>query len=370
MKEKGFSMNCDNLNNIILYFKDSLDQEYPSVPFSHFQTIEYEKLLRSYGQVPVWLIATQNGVVLATWLLFETRENYLNPRFHFFLKHIDVNLHSLHGPTLSNHLDDSFKMDLINLMLNALKERIEKKKYITVKITFSPVFTDKEKEAFANCGISNGYMVNKYYTYLLAIDKNQEENFKKIQANKRTKIRKMEKMEVEIIEINNDQDINYYYDLRVDTILRNKNNKVLFKHFSDTFNIMPRNIYKIFIAKVNNRVGAGQTLFSYNGYVYLSGVSIAKWARDEKIDINDYLQWKIIDWCCENKIQLLDYVGADPYTEDVKIKNIDKFKSSWGSNLVSSIELSYKSESAKKMAYITLKKASKNIRNNLIHIIN
>ena len=98
--------------------------------------------------------------------------------------------------------------------------------------------------------------------------------------------------------------------------------------------------------------------FVHNGYVYLSGVSIADWALAEGVPANDFLQWHILDWARREGCRLVDFVGAAPDSDDPKLKTIDAFKARWGTELVDTLELSLKVVPIRRYALAGLRRLS------------
>lgn len=331
----------------------------PARPLSHYQDPAYAELLRAYHQTPVWLVA-RDGVkqkVLATWLLFETPGNYLAPPTGKLARVLDRHLFAMHGPVLADGLDDGLRQAVIAALLQAIRRRALRTAPISLRLLLDPVMSSAEVASWVRIAQGNFFNVKPSWTYVARLPASRDALLEQIKPDRRTKVRKAEKAGVTFACEPTRAGLEAYYQLRLATLARNGHAALPFAHFADTLAVMgPPGIFKVFLARLGDRVGAGQLAFVYNGYVHLSGVSIADWVLAEGVPANDLLQWCILDWAREQGCRSVDFVGAVPDSADPKQKSIDAFKARWGTELTESVELSLPSVPIRRYALRALRR--------------
>lgn len=331
------------MKKITVRWTKELDFSLPSTPFSHFQTEAYAELLPAYHQSPEWMcLENEDKNCVAAWLFFQSPHNYVRPPKNPLLKFLDVHYFSFHSPTFSEGLTISQKEKLIPLMVKALQKRCQKLQPIQTVFLLSPLLSEEEAKIWEKSAQACALNLSPSYTYLAEISPDPEAVFSQIKSDRRTKVRRMQELGYEFIEVDSLELLRKYYALRNETTAHNALERVPWEHFQRTFEVLhPKGIYKIFLLKVGDRYGAGQTAFAHNEYLYLSGVSLAAWAREEKIAANDALQFEILKWASQKGLKYVDFVGAKPHSTDPKAKNIDYFKSRWGTEVKTTWEIKY-----------------------------
>lgn len=330
-------------------------------PFSHYQDPVYDRLLRAYRQTPLWLVARPRGgtSILATWLLFETPANYLTPPAGKLARVLDRHLLGMHGPVLADGLSRDDRQAVITVLLETVRRRSTRTAPISLRLLLDPVMTPELRADWTRAASGCGFDVKPSWTYLARLPDSKEMLLAGIKSDRRTKIRKAEKAGVTFACDPTTTGLRAYYELRLATLARNGHQPLPFAHFSDTLEVMgPPAIFKVFLARLGDRIGAGQLAFVYNGYVHLSGVSIADWVLSEGIPANDYLQWSILAWALEQGCHSVDFVGAVPESPDPKQKSIDAFKARWGTELTESLELTMPSVPIRRYALGALRRLS------------
>lgn len=309
--------------------------------FSHFQSDFYPQLLLAYHQTPRWFVVRDdNERVLATWLFFETPSNYLSPPKNILSRCLDVHLQAHHGPTLSTDLNAAERRAVLTELIAEVRRYIKKINPLSTTILLNPFLDDEQNSLWSELAVASGFRVYPSYTYAVRLASTVDEMFKKVKGDRRTKVRKAEREGITFEEGQGVEHIRHYYDLRCQTTFRNSHQNVPWEHFEDTWRAMENTgVAKVFLAKQGERYGAGQMAFVYNGYVHLTGVSLADWTLSEKIPANDYLQWHVLKWALETGQDVVDFVGAQPGSNDPKLKSIDQFKSRWGTELYESLRL-------------------------------
>ena len=203
-------------------------------------------------------------------------------------------------------------------------------------------FLDKEYRFFLNKRFVffqhyNSLKTDKYFsTYEVEIQKNEEEMWKYISSRCRNMIRKAEKNNVSVVEIEpSNKYINMYYDMLIDTFSRRgakpfHSRDVFFKLFKHLY---PENI-KFLATEVNGKI-ASMGIFLFNKYhlYFLSGASNPEY---NKYAVNNKLHWEVLKFSMNNNIHLYDMGGKG-------IPSIDKFKESFGGKVKKYQILEYES---------------------------
>jgi CelD/BcsL family acetyltransferase involved in cellulose biosynthesis len=313
----------------------------PGVPFSHFQSGHWSRLLRRYGQRPlcVW-VRDGTGPPLASWLLYSTPGDYLRPPLPP-ARWLDVHLRGVHSPAIDPRLDRAERERVLTVLLEAVAARVRRVRPISCSVGLDPVLSDDQRDDWVRLAAAAGFDAAPQYTYMAHVPSTTDELWLAIKRDRRPKIRKAEKLGVVFEEAHGLEALREYADVRNETRRRNGHDPVPWDHFAATWETLAgSSIYRIFLARLNGRIGAGQLAFVWNGYVYLSGVSTAQWAVNGKLPANDYLQWRLLEWAVEEGRRLVDFGGAQPHSDDPKLRAIDAFKSRWGTRLEESLALS------------------------------
>ena len=320
-------------------------------PFSHFQSPIYPALLRAYGQEPKWFyVSDEHGVILADWLFFETPANYLNPPKNPISRALDVHFQAIHGPTIQADLCPETLKQVLRELLFAVRAYVDKRKPLSTSITLDPVLDNQVLCLWKSVALDVGFQISSIYTYAAELGGDVDDLFKRIKSDRRTKIRKAERENVVFSDESSLEGLREYYNLRSETTARNNNASVPWSHFEETWRALEgTGLLKVFLARHDGRLAAGQLAYPFNEYVHLTGVSIADFTLGEKIPANDYLQWRVLKWALQEGYKFVDFVGAQPANDDPKIKAIDQFKSRWGTKIHESLRLDISGSSVKKI---------------------
>jgi len=331
----------------------SIDKNQPSwfphsemSAYSHFQSPDFIPLLSAYNQIAYWLSAYNKDTKqpLAVWLVYATPSNIFTPSQNWLAKKLDCHLIAMHGPSFHKTLSPTERHAIYPSLLKAFETLSRNITALTTTIYLNPTIPSEDLHAWEGAASSLNLKKTPHYTYAAALPSTETEMFKQIKADRRTKIRKSEKENIEFVVGTTLEDLRAYYNVRCETISRNNTDHIPWQHFEDTWHAMTKaNCFQVFLAKQRDRIGAGQIAYIHNGYVHLTGVSAASWTYQEKVPANDFLQWHVIKWSIKNNYHTLDFVGANPNSVDPKLKAIDHFKSRWGTELHQSIKIEWPS---------------------------
>ena len=147
----------------------------------------------------------------------------------------------------------------------------------------------------------------------------------KLDENTLKNIRKGEKR-LEFFQVINLEDLTQYYTLFKDSRKKIKFKTTSFKEYEKIFSL---NGYKIFVVRDKESKNIVAGLGTISNHIYLLEVNAA---RDDKYFFaNDFLKWKIINYCKENNLKYYDFAGVNPVPkQNSKDLNLRKFKEKWG----------------------------------------
>lgn len=340
----------------------SMQKEPPPLPaaaLSHFQLPIYGELVRAYGQSPVWHVAREKEGerVLASWLMFSTPGNYLSPPRSALTRFLDRHIMGLHSPVIDHSLTPAQREHVIAKLLAGVAGWHDRTAPISTTLLLDPALAGGEAELWQRLALRHGFKTEAKWTYLADLPSRAEDLIGLLRPERRTKVRKAQKSGLTFEQDTTLGGLRRYFALRQETLEHNALDALPFAHFEDTLNVMAHSaIFKVFLASLDGRAGAGQLAFVHNGYVHLAGVAVAEWARAARLPANDFLQWSVLEWSIEHGYSRVDFVGAAPHSQDPKLRAIDSFKASWGTKLVSTLQLSRSSLPVRRAALGVLRR--------------
>lgn len=187
---------------------------------------------------------------------------------------------------------------------------------------------DYLKEKFDLIFSDLGFTSIPNHSVVLDIEKSEEQLFKNMKSETRRKVRRSLEADLSIKNISSDVQILPWLDIK------NRNN-------TKTFNILKHlatkgaDNYEYFVVSYQGEPVAWQGVKWGSDVALLEGNAIVKSSKYNKLYANYALQWFIIQKAMQRGVKWIDWVGAEPYSSDPKMKNIMKFKMSWGGELVS-----------------------------------
>jgi hypothetical protein len=331
-------------------WNETLPEQLPAIPLSHLQTEAGVRLARRYGQRPRCLAIVAAGELLCSWVLYTTPSDYLRPPRARMGRVLDVYLQAVHGPVIAPGLCDAERVAVMRATLAAVRAQARHLRPIAATFVLDPVLEPKLRAAWRVAAASEGFEVRPAYTYVARLPATVDEMFAAIARERRTKVRKAERNGLEFVEVEDLDGVREYHRVRSETRRRTGFEPVPWSHFQQTYETLAgTGIYHVFLARQEGRTGAGQVAFAWNGYVYLSGVSVADWALNERVPANDFLQWNVLRWAVETGQRVVDFVGAQPDSSDPKVQSIDAFKARWGTELAESLTLQLPGSRARRL---------------------
>jgi hypothetical protein len=173
-------------------------------------------------------------------------------------------------------------------------------------------------------------------TLVVDLRKEEEALWQGVRKEGRNKVRKALKQGVEIKELGCDETLfTQAHSIIRETAMRNnvaswpeeEMRQALRFHGS-------RGVFRAFIALHEGHPIAYQHVTFFNRNAQLGGVAYSDYSRQARIYGNDLMQWHVLQAMHQQGVQWLDYGGADPDSEDPKVRGIYQFKAKWGGDLV------------------------------------
>lgn len=183
-------------------------------------------------------------------------------------------------------------------------------------------------QAFSDSGYEHGGWNN----FLIYLNRSTDEIWKAIRKPRRKNINRAMKKGIEIEEVNEKSFIPVFYNLLLETYTNRKNPLEDISNFESTFDfLVPKNMAKFFVAKLDGECIATRLVLTYRGVVYDWYTGSSK--KFLSSYPNDLLVWHIFKWGSENGFHTFDFGGGG--TPDEISAGWVEFKRRFGGRLVS-----------------------------------
>lgn len=213
-------------------------------------------------------------------------------------------------------------------ILKKLQDLINKPYVLKSQITMHPLINTYK----------NDFFNKKYFTYILKLDNfNKEEDYMNFLNSKvRNIVRRSFKQGLSIKEILNKEDLEIYIKFINNNRKENGISVIPKEHFFNIWNAFKKdNLVRYFIVYKDNIPLASQGVnISLNGFTLVQ-TTTSKKAYEMKLNANDFMQFNMIKLAIKDGYDYVDWGGAQPNSNDPKMKAIDKFKAKWGGKLTS-----------------------------------
>ena len=183
-------------------------------------------------------------------------------------------------------------------------------------------------QAFSDSGYERGGWNN----FLIDLNRSTDDIWKALHKSRRKNINRAMKKGVEIEEVNEKSFIPVFYNLLLETYTNKKNLLEDISNFESTFDfLVPKNMAKFFVAKLDGECIATRLVLTYRGVVYDWYTGSSK--KFLSSYPNDLLMWHILKWGSENGFHTFDFGGGG--TPDEISAGWVEFKRRFGGRLVS-----------------------------------
>lgn len=201
------------------------------------------------------------------------------------------------------------------------------------KITIIPPYQsflefEDRNDIFTTYFLKQGYNSKPYHSIVLDLERSEEELWKSLKSDARRKTRRTEEAGVSVRRVDCIDDLKEWFTLKQrDTAYHlDRMKKIIQKHVSNV---------EYYCAFHEGKPLAWQGILFGRDVALLECNAISREVYYKKIFANHLLQWEMIKLAKSRDMKRLDWVGAEPDSKDQKMRNIFRFKSNWGGDLVS-----------------------------------
>ena len=215
-----------------------------------------------------------------------------------------------------------YDLKTIRKLLEKLK-KIKNLKHIEIRLNSFMESFENNKKIFLNLNFHERKEKNQIFLEL----KGESELWEGFNRITRKGIKKAEKSELEIKEINNEEELKKFYNLYLKNMKTFESPQHSYTYFLNLFNKLRKNFKGLNCYKDKELIGSLIVLFSKN-YVHASyNPSNGKYLRHQP---NDLLHWEIIKWASKNKIIYFDMGQCESNAkEGTRAEGIFRFKKKW-----------------------------------------
>ncbi|MBN1175962.1 hypothetical protein JXA48_04935 [Candidatus Woesearchaeota archaeon] len=185
--------------------------------------------------------------------------------------------------------------------------------------------------------VSNeGFVKQKKATVILNLEKfDSFESYSKTLNKSLLKSIKKANSSLTFFKIDSINDLKKAYSLVKQT---NKRNSIrIYNSFSSYKYLFSRSCIDFYAVRDNDKLLSLQGVIKYNRHVNLFSVASSDYAIKNKINANDFLQYKLIETCFFERIKSIDWVGFSGKSTG-KEASIDKFKLKWKGDVINYFE--------------------------------
>ena len=260
------------------------------------------------------------------------------------------------GPLI---LDKAHYGAILRALLGAVDECAAKDRVFAIQDVAPPFYDPHMDSALVDEIYGEfGYAGRESATMVLNLEDDLESLWKNLNREARQKVNKGRKQDIRIVEVENQDQLLQYYQVRVETARRNGIRPPAWDAFLATDSIyMECGMARIFLAEHNGVIASGQMLGVFNGNIQLGRVSYSDYARQHNLHANDLMQWHIIEWGHAHKCRCVDWGGYTHEPRTDKEVGINRFKAKWGGTVLP-YKVYNKVYGAKRQKYLDRAKAA------------
>ncbi len=206
-------------------------------------------------------------------------------------------------------------------------------------------------EIYDNALTSLNFKPVKMHTIILDLRASKETLFGKLKSETRRKVRRSFESGITIQKLTDPEHIRQWQTLK------NRTDKKTFNRIKHIATNEPTN-FEYYVVIKDGKPLAWQGVKWGKDVAILEGNAVSRSKANNKIFANYALQWFIIEKALDKGIKWIDWVGAEPDSNDPKMDNIMNFKLSWGGSLHNYFVYYYTTNKLKKSFFSTLKESS------------
>jgi len=304
-----------------------------------FQTTYYADYCEDYLKMkPIYVtIIGHDGKTQGQLLLFKQaihHRYWLEKYFDFatlpFLRAVLPELYWRDGPLFLN--GETIK-DALSYILEAVDIIAKREKAIKIRNINLPILFRPNEELY-QLFRQMGFHAQRWGTFIIELSNEETKLWSNLSKKARTPIRKSERQGIYLERVDDEKGLRKYYEILVESKKRAKLRYYSYRNLLKMWiHFRPINAIEIFLAKKDERVIAGTSIFNFNGHANMFGPVRSDFYYENKLDAGDLLQWEIIKWSKKNRCKVYDLTGLNPKPRTKAEAGIYKFKEKWGGEL-------------------------------------
>lgn len=217
-------------------------------------------------------------------------------------------------------------------ILEKIIERTQKRGCYEIKFA-RPAFFSDHSDLFS----SFGFWKKRMGTILVNIEQDPEVLWPRIEKSARKNINKLEQ-NAEIVEVSKEDELREFYKMHEETTKRTNTKTYPFSYFKSLWsNFSKDRRITAFISRMKDKPIGGCLSLMFNGLISEYVIVESDYARSMKFYPGDLLKWNTMKWGHEKGFKYFDLSGVELYKIDAgdqKARNIYRYKSKWGGQLV------------------------------------
>jgi hypothetical protein len=217
-------------------------------------------------------------------------------------------------------------------ILEKIIERTQKRGCYEIKFA-RPAFFNDHSDLF----LSFGFWKKRMGTILINIEQDPEVLWPRIEKSARKNIDKLEQ-DAEIVEVSKEDDLREFHKMHEETTKRTNTKTYPFSYFRSLWsNFSKDRKIIVFILRMKDKPMGGSLSLLFNGLISEYAIVESDYARSMKFYPGDLLKWNTMKWGHEKGFKYFDVSGVELYKIDAgdqKARNIFRYKSKWGGQLV------------------------------------
>ena len=159
-------------------------------------------------------------------------------------------------------------------------------------------------------------------------------------TNRKTCSKEYKRLEqdVEIIKVSKRNELEEFYKMHVEISMRARTGTLPFSYFTSLWNHFSKTDMIIgFIARMRDNLIGGSLSIMFNDMIHEIALADSNYARSMRLYSGDLLKWHTMKWGHERGFRYFDLSGVELHKVDAgdkKARNIYRYKSKWGGQLV------------------------------------
>ncbi len=236
------------------------------------------------------------------------------------------------GPVILSQSPLRARRKMLREILKVIVEKAQYRGCYEIKFV-RPAFFDDQSDVFS----SLGFWKRRMGTILVNIEQPPDDMLPRIERHARKNIKRLEQ-NTEIIKLSKRRDLEEFYNIHVETSTRARALTLPFSYFTSLWDHFSKtDMITGFLAQMKDHLIGGSLSVMFNDIIHEIALADSDYARSMRLYSGDLLKWHTMKWGHEKGFRYFDLSGVEFYKIDAgdkKARNIYRYKSKWGGQLV------------------------------------